>query len=155
VRLFSRVCRSCGEKPRLTVAPCIVGRKGDVEVELWNLPYETCACGRQARWAFEPSREFAEQLFRTVAVARKPVLRLERCARCDADLEQPTKIELRAEARLSGFGPIGFRTSVPGFRCASCGLEQAIPGSFDVGKSGPVSDGALALAAAAATLGLR
>jgi hypothetical protein len=155
VRLRNGVCRSCGEKPQVTVAPCIVGRRGNVEVELWNLPYEACACGRKARWAFDSSESFAEQLFRTVAVARKPLLRQERCGRCDAELDEPKKIELRAEARLRGFGPIGFRTRVPGFCCAVCGLEQAIQGSFEAGKSGAMSEGALALAAAAATLGLR
>jgi hypothetical protein len=132
-----------------------VGRQGDVEVELWNLPYEACACGRQARWAFDRGDRFAEELFRTVAVARKPLLRQERCGRCGAELDEPQTIELRAEARVRGFGPIGFRTRVPGFRCAACGLEQAIPGAFEVGKSDRTSEGALALAAAAATLGLR
>lgn len=130
----------------------VIGRAGDAEVHLENFPYEACSCGRRARWAFDAGADFSTHLFfEGIPFANDPLLGAPRCSRCDSELGEQETVELRANARLDGFSPIGFRTVLPGYRCAACGLEQAPHGSFDVRSS----HGADALDAAVATIGLK
>jgi hypothetical protein len=147
--LFRRSCSQCHTKPEPKVAPAIAGQAGQVEVELRNLPYVACRCGRLARWAFDPGTDLSEQLFFSgVPFARSGPS----CSRCGFKLGAHTSVELHAEARIDGFEPIEFLMRGPGWQCSACGLGQAVPGLFDAWPR--PADGARALASAVERLGL-
>lgn len=105
-------------------------------MEFTNFPYRACSCGDLVRWAFDPGGEFSEQLFYVglpVANARRGKAT---CRACGADLGAPEPVVLSATANLDGLAPIGARVTLVGYRCAACGLEQAMPHAFDVSQSG-------------------
>jgi hypothetical protein len=155
--LFTRSCKSCGTPAdQVRVADQVIGRKGDVEVELRDFPYRSCACGQLTRWAFDPGLEFSEQLFFTddgVPTARGRGDHA-RCARCGEPLGAPQRVRVEAQAHLEGFAPIEFAATLPGYACQGCGLEQAPEGSFDTSLRRTLSDGAAALEEATRSLGL-
>lgn len=136
----------------------IRGTAGSAEIEFRDFPYRACACGALSKWAFDPGTDFAEQLFFAedgVATA-KGSRSNPQCRRCAAPLSAPEPVELVAVAQLKDFGPIEMRAGLRGYRCASCGLEQAAPHEFDRGdrNSRPVEGGGRALDAAVASVGL-
>ena len=134
----------------------VSGRKGDVEVELRNFPYRSCACGKLTRWAFDPGLEFSEQLFLNddgVPTARGGGDHA-KCVRCGESLGAPRQVRVEAQAHLKGSAPIEFAVTLPGYTCPGCGLEQAPEGSFDTSQWLSLSDGAAALEEATRSLGL-
>lgn len=134
----------------------VAGRAGNVEVEIRNMPYKACSCGRHAGWAFDPGADFSTQLFwdGKIATAKRSLRGRSQCARCNSRLDEPFRVECHAQVQLEGFAAIDFRTRAPGFRCASCGLEQVAGQTFELSKFGSVSDGADALENAFRELGL-
>ena len=155
--LFTRSCKTCGTPAdQVRTAGQVSGRKGDVEVELRNFPYRSCACGKLTRWAFDPGLEFSEQLFLNddgVPTARGGGDHA-KCVRCGESLGVPRRVRVEAQAHLKGFAPIEFAVTLPGYTCPGCGLEQAPEGSFDTSQWLSLSDGAAALEEATRSLGL-
>jgi hypothetical protein len=159
VALFRRRCKECGTSAELKVAPSIQGRAGTSEVEFTNFPYLACRCGHVARWAFDPGTDFSEQLF--FAEDAVPTAAgsdaVPKCRRCRADLTTQQEVTLEATARIDDFAPIGMRVRLLGYRCPSCGLDQAPPGDFDAGGlrfHRRSSDTGRALDAAVGSIGL-
>ena len=155
--LFSRACKSCGTKPEPRIAERLAGKRGDTAVELTNVPYKACTCGRLVEWAFDPGADLSEQLFwkpSGIPFARgsgdNPT-----CARCGSPLGASHAVELAAEARIDGFEPIGFRAWLSGYTCPGCGLEQAPAATFVTDTWGVGAEGAEALEDAVRSIGLK
>jgi hypothetical protein len=130
---------------------------GTSEVEFTNLPYRACRCGRVARWAFDPGLEFSTQLFRDGSPEARGGRRFPKCCDCGGSLANLEDVTFHAAANLDGFSPIEMRLRLRGYRCPSCGREQAPPQEFDVSNRGRArsSDTGRALDAAVASIGLR
>jgi hypothetical protein len=128
---FDRACRSCGQKPAPTVAPPLSGHSGQIQAELTNFPYKACRCGKKVKWAFDPGVDFSTQLFyEGVPTARDDDGG--RCAGCEGGLDgAATLVVLTLDVQLEGLQPVRARITAPGFRCPSCGLEQAAPGTLE------------------------
>jgi hypothetical protein len=157
VGLFRRKCKDCGQSPELKVEPLVRGQVGASEVEFTDFPYRSCACGHLARWAFDAGLDFSTQLFYDGVATAKGRRGAAKCSRCDAGLGDPEPVELTATAHFDDFAPIGMRLRILGYRCPSCGLEQAPPGEFDAGGrygSSRSTDSGKALDAAVKSIGL-
>jgi hypothetical protein len=106
-----------------------------------------------------PGLDFSAQLFDSdsgvpTASGRRGAPRCHRCGNALARLEP---VALHATANLKGFAPIGMTVQLAGYRCPSCGLEQAPPDEFSAGGvyiRGRASDSGKALDAAVRSLGL-
>jgi len=156
VSLFRRRCKECGESPGPKVAAHLQGQAGTSEVEFTDFPYQACACGRLARWAFDPGLDFSEQLFDGGVATAQGRRGASECCRCGAELGEKSTVVLTASAHLNGFAPIAMRAQLLGYRCPACGLEQAPPGEFDVGTrpSAHSTDSGKALEEAVRSIGL-
>jgi hypothetical protein len=112
--------------------------------------------------AFDPDLEFSAQLFDSDSDSGVPTASgprgAPRCRRCGGSLAQLEPVTLHVTASLRDFAPIGMTIRLPGYRCASCGLEQAPPDEFSAGgvytSVARTSDGGKALDAAVRSLGL-
>jgi len=133
------------------------GRVGASEVEFTNFPYRACTCGRVVRWAFDPGLEFSSQLFDKGVPAARGGRRFPKCRECGGSLANLEAVSFQASAALDGFQPIGMRLRLQGYRCPSCGLEQAPPNELDISSRGHgrSSDTGRALDAAIGSIGLR
>lgn len=153
---FTRKCRQCGETPQLRTAPHIEGRVGKSEVEFSSFPYRACGCGRLVKWAFDPGLEFSTQLFDDGVPSARGGRRFPKCFGCGASLANDEECTFHASANLDGLQPIGMTLRLPGYRCPSCGLEQAPPHEFDISSRGHsrTSDTGRALDAALRSIGL-
>jgi hypothetical protein len=153
---FTRRCSRCGEAPQLRTAPRVTGCVGNSEVEFTNFAYKACACGRVAQWAFDPGLDFSTQLFYEGVHAAHGGSRPPRCDGCGGSLASLEEVTLDASATLDGFEPIGMRLRLLGYRCPSCGLEQAPPHEFDIStrRHSRSSDTGRALDAAVGSIGL-
>jgi hypothetical protein len=155
--LFTHKCRRCGTTPQNRTAPTAEARVGASAVEFTNFPYRACSCGRVVRWAFDPGLEFSTQLFHHGVPAARGGSRFPKCRDCGSSLAHPEEVTLRASAELDGFDPIEMAIRLQGYRCPSCGLEQAAPDEFDISSRGRTrtSDTGRALDAAIRSVGLR
>jgi hypothetical protein len=135
----------------------VEGRVGTSAVEFTNFPYRACSCGRVVRWAFDPGLEFSTQLFWDGVPTARGGRRFPKCCDCGSSLSRLEDLTVQASANLDGFSPIEMRLQLRGYRCPSCGREQAPPQELDVSSRGRArsSDTGRALDAAIRSIGLR
>jgi hypothetical protein len=135
----------------------VEGRVGSSEVEFTNFAYKACACGRIVQWAFDPGLDFSTHLFYEGVHAADGGSSSPKCYGCGGSLASLEEVTLHACATLDGFEPIGMKLRLLGYRCPSCGLEQAPPHEFDISSRGRSrsSDTGRAVDAAVASIGLR
>jgi hypothetical protein len=106
------------------------------------------------RWAFDPGSEFSDQLFYEGGI---PIASGRRgdpsCRECKTSLAAQQEVTLHASANLDGFPPLEMTVRLLGYRCTTCGLEQAPPHEFDF-RGAPETDSGRALHGAVESIGL-